>query len=159
MDIAKSIVLSSRLESYDVTNPEGRDLGQVQNFMLDMAHGRISFVVVSFGGILGLTDKWFALPWELLRWSPENKKFIIDLPQEALRQAPGIDKHKWPHDVDLSWLRQCYLHFGCHPYWEGEREEQIKRLAYNIWEQEGRPEGQAVEEYYRAEKILATPSV
>jgi hypothetical protein len=73
-----------------------------------------------------------------------------------LEQAPGIDKHKWPHEVDLSWLKQCYLHYGCHPYWEGDgREDQIKKLAYNIWEQEGRPEGQDIEDYFRAEKILS----
>ena len=155
MDISESIVPTSRLGSYDVVNREGQDLGQVQNFMLDMKHGRVSFVVVSFGGTLGLSDKWFALPWEMLRWEPADKKFIANLPPEALDQAPGIDKHKWPHEVDLSWLGSCYLQFGCQPYWEGEREEQVKKLAYNIWEQEGRPEDRAVEEYFRAEKILS----
>ncbi len=34
------------------------------------------------------------------------------------------------------------------------REEQIKELAYAIWEQEGRPEGKDMEHYYRAKQIL-----
>ena len=33
-------------------------------------------------------------------------------------------------------------------------EEQIKELAYAIWEQEGRPEGKHVEHYFRAKQIL-----
>jgi len=33
-------------------------------------------------------------------------------------------------------------------------EEQIKELAYAIWEQEGRPEGKEVEHHFRAKKIL-----
>ncbi len=33
-------------------------------------------------------------------------------------------------------------------------EEEIKELAYRIWEEEGKPEGQEVENYYRAVKIL-----
>ena len=33
-------------------------------------------------------------------------------------------------------------------------EEQIRELAYAIWEQEGRPEGKHVEHYFRAKQIL-----
>ena len=33
-------------------------------------------------------------------------------------------------------------------------EEQIKKMAYAIWEQEGRPEGKGVEHYFRAKQIL-----
>jgi hypothetical protein len=33
-------------------------------------------------------------------------------------------------------------------------EEQIRDLAYTIWEQEGRPQGKDIKHYYRAKKIL-----
>ena len=33
-------------------------------------------------------------------------------------------------------------------------DEEIKKLAYSIWEQEGRPDGKDVEHYLRAKKIL-----
>ncbi len=33
-------------------------------------------------------------------------------------------------------------------------EEQIRNLAYAIWDQEGRPEGKHVEHYFRAKQIL-----
>ena len=33
-------------------------------------------------------------------------------------------------------------------------EEQIRKLAYSLWEQEGRPEGKHEEHYYRAKQIL-----
>jgi hypothetical protein len=33
-------------------------------------------------------------------------------------------------------------------------EEQIRKLAYELWEQEGHPEGKDVEHYFRAKKIL-----
>ena len=33
-------------------------------------------------------------------------------------------------------------------------EEQVKELAYAIWEQEGRPEGKDMEHYYRARQTL-----
>jgi hypothetical protein len=33
-------------------------------------------------------------------------------------------------------------------------EEQIKALAYTIWEHEGRPEGKDAEHYFRAKQML-----
>ena len=156
MQVSAKIVPSHRLVVYDIINPGGEDLGQVQEFMLDITNGRIAFVVVSFGGILGLTDKWFALPWELLEWVPGQRKFVLNMPREVLEQAPGIDKRKWPYEIDLSWLSACYLHYGCAPYWESPMvtEEHVKKLAYSIWESEDRPEGKSLAHYYQAEKIL-----
>ncbi|MBI4286383.1 MAG: PRC-barrel domain-containing protein [Chloroflexi bacterium] len=146
----------TRLLQYDVINPDGQDLGQVENFIIDMSQGRIAFLVVSFGGILGLTDKWFALPWEILTWSPDDKKFILDMPREVLEQAPGLSKERWPEDIELSWLRECYTHYGCVPQWETPlvTEENTRKLAYSIWEAEGQPEGKDLEHYFRAEWML-----
>lgn len=154
MKMRPSIVPATRLEKCNVVNPKGEDLGQVQTFMLDMLHGRIAFVVVSFRGLLGMTDKWFALPWDIVGWSPKNRRFVVKMPQEVLVNAPGIDKKKWPDDIDLSWLEQCYAYYGCARYWEETPEEQAKKLAYNIWEQEGRLDGKQLEHYYKAEKML-----
>lgn len=113
----KRLILATRMELYDVVNPEGEDLGQVQNFMIDPETGRIAFVVVAFGGFLGLTDKWIAIPLEVLRWDTERGYFIMDVPRSTLERAPGIDKDKWPEEFDLSWMEEVYTCFGCRPYW------------------------------------------
>ena len=34
------------------------------------------------------------------------------------------------------------------------KEDEIRLIAYNIWEQEGHPDGKDVEHYLRAKKIL-----
>jgi hypothetical protein len=34
------------------------------------------------------------------------------------------------------------------------KDEDIKKLAFSIWEEEGRPDGKDVEHYIRAKKIL-----
>jgi len=118
MKVPTTMVPSSRVKSYNVVNPEGDDLGQVQEFMLDLCNGRIAYAIVSFGGIMGITDKWFALPWDIMAWSEEKKKFVVDMPREVLEKSPSINKDKWPEEIDLSWLSHCYSHYGCSPYWE-----------------------------------------
>ncbi|MDD1711007.1 MAG: PRC-barrel domain-containing protein, partial [Methanoregulaceae archaeon] len=55
-------VPSISLARYDVVNKKGEDMGQVQTFIVDMRYGLIAFALVAFGGFLGITDKWFALP-------------------------------------------------------------------------------------------------
>jgi sporulation protein YlmC with PRC-barrel domain len=60
-------ISANRLKQYDVINKIGQDMGQVQSFVIDMVAGRIAFVVVSFEGFLGISDKWFAMPWAVRR--------------------------------------------------------------------------------------------
>lgn len=38
-------------------------------------------------------------------------------------------------------------------------EEQIRELAYSIWEREGRPEGKDAEHYHRAKQMLEEQEV
>jgi hypothetical protein len=152
---------TNRLKQYDVVNKQGQDMGQTQTFVVDMLAGRIAFVIVSFEGFLGIGDKWFAMPWEIMTWSPEKMKFVIDMPKDVLEKAPGMKKDKWMEEINSDWLAKCYLHYGLAPYWDSSLspEEQIRGLAYAIWEREGRPAGRDAEHYFRAERILSVQGV
>jgi uncharacterized protein YegP (UPF0339 family) len=94
-----------RLKQYDVINKKDQDMGQVQTFIVDMHEGIIAFVLVAFGGTLGFGDKWFALPWDALAWYPEKMKFVLDMPEEVLKNAPGMDKDKWLQEIE-KWQRE-----------------------------------------------------
>lgn len=111
-------ISANRLKQYDVINKIGQDMGQVQSFVIDMVAGRIAFVVVSFEGFLGISDKWFAMPWAILTWSDENKKFILDMPKADLEKAPGMDKNNWPENIDFEMVAKTYSNFGVAPYWD-----------------------------------------
>jgi hypothetical protein len=50
----------------DVYNKDGEDLGDIKEFMIDMASGKVAYAVLSFGGLLGMGDKLFAVPWAAL---------------------------------------------------------------------------------------------
>jgi len=112
-----------RLKQYDVVNKKGQDMGQVQTFVVDMREGLIAFALVAFGGFLGITDKWFAIPWGVLKWHPETMKFILDMPEKVLRNAPGMDKNKWVAEIekwqkekDLELLDRYYTSHGYESY-------------------------------------------
>jgi uncharacterized protein YegP (UPF0339 family) len=112
-----------RLRQYDVINKKDEDMGQVQTFVIDMHEGLIAFALVSFGGFLGFTDKWFALPWAALEWHPKTQKFILDMPEEVLKNAPGMDKDRWLEEIDkwqkeedLELLDHYYTQYGYESY-------------------------------------------
>ena len=116
-------VPSIRLAKYDVVNKKGQDMGQVQTFVVDMSEGLIAFALVAFGGFLGITDKWFAMPWAALKWHPETMKFILDMPEKVLKEAPGMDKDKWLEEIDkwqeekdLELLDRYYTSHGYESY-------------------------------------------
>ena len=123
MNQATRFIPTSRLKRYDVVNKKGQDMGQVQTFVVDMVVGRIAFVVVSFEGFLGISDKWFAMTWEMLNWSTDNKKFVLDMSKETLEKAPGMDKNNWPDNIDFPMVVRTYNHFGVAPYWESTNPE------------------------------------
>ena len=119
MDV-KHLIPATKMGMYDVVNAKGEDMGQVQNFMVDPDTGMVAFMVVSFGGILGLTDKWIAIPMEVIKWDAGAMRFVLDVPRETLERAPGLDKSKWPEEFNLKWLDEVYTCFGCKPYWTRE---------------------------------------
>jgi len=91
---APRFVPSIRLARYDVINKKGEDLGQVQTFVVDMSEGIIAFALVAFGGFLGISDKWFAIPWEALKWHPTTNKFVLSMSEKVLKEAPGMDERR-----------------------------------------------------------------
>jgi sporulation protein YlmC with PRC-barrel domain len=83
-----------------VVNHQDEDLGTIHEIMLDVRAGNISYAVLSYGGILGIGDKLFAVPWDALSLDTENERFVLDVAKERLEAASGFDKDNWPNMAD-----------------------------------------------------------
>jgi len=101
-----------------VMNAYGEDLGKIEELMIDLENARVGYAVLSFGGLLGIGDKLFAIPLEALRLDAENHCFVLDIDRERLEQAPGFDKDEWPEADDLGYRREVFAFYGHDPYWE-----------------------------------------
>jgi hypothetical protein len=100
-----------------VRNTAGEDLGKIEDLMIDLDFNRVGYVVVSFGGFLGIGDKLFAVPLEALTLDAPNHEFILNVSRERLENAPGFDKDNWPNTFDRSWGASVFEHYGHKPYW------------------------------------------
>lgn len=101
-----------------VRNRQGEDLGKIEDLMIDLESGCVAYAVLSFGGVLGMGDKLFAVPWEALSLDQRENVFIMNIDKQRLEQAPGFDKNNWPDMRDLGWQAQVYRFYGHTPRWE-----------------------------------------
>lgn len=99
----------------DVYNDKGESLGEIREFMIDMTSGKIAYAVLSFGGLLGMGGKLFAVPWSALALDTANKRFTLNVPKDTLKDAPGFDKENWPAMSDQTWAAGVHKFYGA-PY-------------------------------------------
>lgn len=119
MTIATRVTLPvTTLIGRAVENMAGENLGTIKNIVLDVDSGRIAYAVLSFGGFLGLGDKLFAVPWNVLRLDSPNHAFLWDVDKETLQRAEGFDKDHWPDMADPAWATRIHEYYQTLPYWE-----------------------------------------
>ena len=111
--MTNQILLSaSTLNGNDVKNAQGESLGHVKDIMLDTANSRVAYYVLSFGGLLGMGDKLFAIPPEAMKLNTNDKCFILNIDKDRLKNAEGFDKDKWPNMADPTFRTNLYQHYG-----------------------------------------------
>lgn len=111
MTTAPRFLSASTLSGDPIRNPQGEALGDLKDVMIDTSTGRVAYAVLSFGGVFGLGDKLFAVPWESLAVDGENKCLVLNVSKERLKDAPGFDKDHWPNFADQAFgdqLRDYY---------------------------------------------------
>jgi len=106
------------LDGSDIHNLQGDDLGDIKDIMLDMSTGHVAYVVLAFGGFLGLGEKLFAVPWNALTLDVDEKRFTLNADKDKLKNAPGFDKDNWPDMADTVWGQQIHSYYGTKHYSE-----------------------------------------
>lgn len=109
----KNLILSSTsITGTSVTNQKGENLGEIKDLMIDTETGTVNYAVLSFGGFLGLGDKYFAIPFEAFNVNSTTEKFVLNITKERLENAPGFDKNDWPKTSDHKYWDNLYDHYG-----------------------------------------------
>jgi sporulation protein YlmC with PRC-barrel domain len=75
-----------------IKNEQGRDVGEIDNLLIDTQNGRISHVVVAVGGFMGVGEKKVVVPWSDLKIASDGKTSVATLDQAKLESAPRWDR-------------------------------------------------------------------
>jgi hypothetical protein len=83
-----------------VKNHQGERLGDVKDIVMDLPSGKISYVVLSVGGFLGIGDKLIAVPPASFTKSTEHDALLLDADKARIEAAPGFVQTAWPNVDD-----------------------------------------------------------
>ena len=95
-----------------VVSRKGENVGKIEDLMIEPERSRVSYAVLSFGGFLGMGNKLFAVPLQAMKLSREDKRFVLDVDKERLKNAPGFDKDQWPDFADPAYGQKLFSYYG-----------------------------------------------
>jgi len=143
-----NVMFLRELINKGVMNDKGEKLGKIRAIAINMDSGRIAYAVLAFGSFPKL-PKIFAVPWELLRFSSQDRRFILNVPRATLANGLAFDTlEQVAANANFTWLGDVYEYYSDKPDWEHRRQEQTqqdideaqKRKASIISAQESKPQ-------------------
>jgi len=60
------LIASDKVEGTAVYNRAGESIGSIYNLMIDKRSGQVEYAVMSFGGFLGIGERYHPMPWKAL---------------------------------------------------------------------------------------------
>jgi sporulation protein YlmC with PRC-barrel domain len=116
-DPSGRLIAAKKVQGTAVYNVALEKLGSVEDVMIDKSTGRIAYAVLSFGGFLGIGDRFFPLPWEKLSYNTEVGGYVVDIDRDVLEGAPSYTDEATASWHDEAWNRDVHAYYGSEPFW------------------------------------------
>jgi sporulation protein YlmC with PRC-barrel domain len=100
----------STIVGMKVETPAGMRLGTVKDVVLD-GYGRATHAIVSYGGMMGLGNRYTAVPWTSIAEMLHGDRLLMD--QGQLENAPTLSGAR-PDSANTHWRREA------ESYWRGK---------------------------------------
>ena len=115
-----SAILASKVKGTTVYNETGDKIGTVEDIVLDKESNQILFAALGFGGVLGLGEKYYPVPWSLLNYDENKGGYVSPLNKAQLENAPAYElKDLTKHDGSLGSIRdKSYDYYRVTPDWQ-----------------------------------------
>ncbi|RJP21660.1 MAG: PRC-barrel domain containing protein [Candidatus Abyssobacteria bacterium SURF_5] len=72
-----------------VRNQQGETLGEVEEVIADQ-NGRISYLILSMDGAIGVTDRWVPVPWRAADARVSDDEIRLNISRSRLENAPSF---------------------------------------------------------------------
>jgi sporulation protein YlmC with PRC-barrel domain len=86
----------SKLLDADVEDANGKDVGDIEDVVVNMRTGQVRYAVVQFDPGWFKSEKLVALPMSAFRASRDDDDLIVKVEQSKLANAPAFDRNRWP---------------------------------------------------------------
>lgn len=103
----------------EITDPQNQKLGRVKDLAIDLQNGRIVEVIVGTGGVLGMDERYVAVPPGSFTCDPDTKTLRLNADKTKLSEAPAFKFSDWQANVGQDTVGQVYQYYGMTPYYGG----------------------------------------
>ena len=101
------------LQGTSVFGAAREKIGSIDHMMVDRETGQVVYAVITFGGILGMGESHYPVPWRALRYSDEHEGYLTNINEEQVRDAPAFSDDSYGN---REWERSVFRHYGARPY-------------------------------------------
>ena len=115
-----NLIPAKRVNGADVYNQAHTKIGKIEDIAIDKRTGKVAYAILSFGGFLGLGEKYQPLPWSVLTYSEEDDGYVVPITEEFLALAPKLDVSElsgWDDTESREAFYNYYGAYGVKPYW------------------------------------------
>jgi sporulation protein YlmC with PRC-barrel domain len=109
-------IRASNVSGTRVYSASGEHLGHIDDLVIGKRDGRVKYVIMSFGGFLGIGEEFHPLPWDRLQYDEKRRGYVIALTRKDLEEAPRYPRGSEPDWDDDEWGRRIYDYYGVAPF-------------------------------------------
>ena len=115
-----ALIAASKVEGKAVFDATGEKLGTVKELYLDKRSGEVEFAALAFGGVLGMGEKYYPVPWSMLDYREDKEGYVVPSTKDRLENAPAYDlKDLTKHDGSLGDIRErTYTYYNVNRDWQ-----------------------------------------
>ncbi len=111
IDETEQLIASNKVEGTPVYGREGERLGTIYNFMVDKYSGRVTYAVMSYGGFLGVGQRYYPLPWRILSYDTREGGYRVDMDYRDMERAPSFGREDEPR-FNRDYDRRVHNYYG-----------------------------------------------
>lgn len=86
------LISAARVKGTDVYDASGDRIGEIDDVMITKRSGEIAYALMSFGGFLGIGEKYHPLPWDVLEYDTGLGGYRVGTAGENFRNAPSYSR-------------------------------------------------------------------
>jgi sporulation protein YlmC with PRC-barrel domain len=116
-----SAIRATKVCGTAVHDRAGNKIGEIEDVILDKLSNNIMFAVVSFGGVLGIGEKYHPIPWSTLKYDKPKGSYLIEFTKEQLEAAPAAELEELTRNDGQDFRNRAYDYYKAPRYWETPR--------------------------------------
>ena len=121
--LQSQMITNEQLLGKEVFDKNGEEIGEVEQLVINKDDGKLAHMVIAIGGVMGMGETRYVIPWEKVSVTPENS-INLDIDKQTLANAPKVEGLNADELNDPNWMQSNYKYFQASPFWDNRQKQE-----------------------------------